>query len=65
MNFFALFLDHCQIKIFPFDPEHRTRAFDRAKQLADGFCQTYGAHRITIEDRYGAIVYKPDQEVEK
>lgn len=60
MQFFAVFLDHCQLKVFPYDPEYRDRALSRAIQLSQGYAKTYGAHRVTIEDRYGAIVYKPD-----
>jgi hypothetical protein len=59
MSFYAVYLDHVQLKVFPFDPELCERALQRAKKLADGFAETYGAHRITIEDRVGAIVYKP------
>ena len=60
MQFFAVFLDHCQLKIFHFDEKYREIALSRAIQLSTGFAETYGANRVTIEDRYGAIVYKPD-----
>ena len=60
MRFYAIYLDHVQLKVFPFDPEYRERALTRAKQLAEGFAATYGAHRVTIEDSVGAIVYKPE-----
>lgn len=58
-DYFVLYLDHVQLKVFPFDHDKRAQAFDRARDLADKYAATYGAHRITIESRYGAIEYKP------
>lgn len=62
MQYFAIYLDHCQLRVMPYDPDYRARSFDRAVKIADAYGQEYGAHRVTIEDRYGAIVYQPQRE---
>jgi hypothetical protein len=60
MNYFCIYLDHVQYKVFPFDLNRRYYAFFRAAKIADSLAKTYGSQRITIEDSLGAIVYRPE-----
>lgn len=57
-NFYQIFLDHCQVKVYPFDPEWQGRAFYRARNDLYKYLTYFAPHRLRVADSSGETVYQ-------